>query len=159
MAHRHQVSLEVERLRTQGLLDQTSRDAYIPMSLAAAMVFHELFGTSGATVYRNEYDDVLDITASALSRLLPVYTLNIDEKRVEVTVELVYYRFTNGATQLHAREGARVIEPLWVPRRRMLSAISFIRRAGIAYSFTPMPGASNEAEPAKGISVDLRHRH
>jgi len=148
MGDRQQLNLEVERLRTERFVEETLRDTYIPMPVAAAMTFHELHGRSKRVVYRDEYDAVLDLAAAALSRLIPVYTLSKAQEPIEAKADLLLYRFTNGATQLRARDGGSLLEPLWVQRSRLLSASSFIRRAGFAYSFSVVPDARSDGKLA-----------
>lgn len=140
------LSLEVERLRTENLLRSiTGHD--VPMAVAAAAAFHEVHQTT-EIVSRKDYDGALNIAASLLSRLVPVYTIGPSvRKLVQVPVDLTTHRFVQGARQLRSREeGSRVVEKLFVRRSELLSAVSALKRAG-AFRF-----ASPADEPRGAVA-------
>lgn len=129
-----EVRLEQERERTEELL-QDARDAYVPLAVAAALVFHAAHGNTRAIVTRRDYDDALNIAAAALSRLIPLYTLRDPrEGRVTVAVNLVHQRFQRGATELHGDDGSTTGE-LSVRRSDLVSALSLVKRAGLGFAF------------------------
>jgi len=129
-----EVRLEQERQRTEELL-QNASDAYTPLAVAAAIVFHQAHGNTRAIVTRRDYDDALNIAAAALTRLIPLYTLRDPrEGRVTVAVNLVHQRFQGGATELHGDDGSTTGE-LSVRRSDLVSAISLIKRAGLGFAF------------------------
>ena len=129
-----EVRLEQERQRTEELL-QDARDAYVPLAVAAAIVFHQAHGNTRAIVTRQDYEDALGIAAAALSRLIPLYTLRDPrEGRVTVAVNLVHQRFRRGATELHGDDGSTTGE-LSVRRSDLVSALSLIKRAGLGFAF------------------------
>lgn len=129
------LSLEVEQLRTANLW-RSITEQRVPMAAAAAMTFHTAHAGARAMVSRRDYDDALGLAASALSRLLPVYTVGaITGKRVEVRVNLLTHRFALGATQLRARDGSGAVEPLLVQRGDLQFALSIVKRAGLPFGF------------------------
>ena len=130
---RQRLSLEVERLRTQKLW-RAMLGEHIPMSVAAATTFHQVHGNTRAIVSRRDYDDALNIAASALSSLVPVYTADAGHRRVEVAINLVRQRFALGATQLRSADG-KVVDNLSVQRADLLFALTIVKRAGLPFSF------------------------
>lgn len=129
-----EVRLEQERQQTEALL-QNARDAYLPLAVAAALVFHQAHGNTRAIVTRQDYEDALSIAAAALSRLVPLYTMRDPrEGRVTVAVNLVHQRFRRGATELHGDDGS-VTRELSVKRSDLVSALSLIKRAGLGFAF------------------------
>ena len=137
-----QLSLEVERLRIEKLW-HSIMEQHVPMAVAAATVFHQVHGTTKAIVSRGDYDDALNIAASALSRFVPVYEIGAGTQRhVEVPVNLVIHRFARGARQLRSTD-RQTYGPLFVRRSDMLSAITQLKKAGLVFSF-----ALDSNEPA-----------
>jgi hypothetical protein len=130
----NQVDLRTERERVDDLW-QRMVEAYVPVSVAAALTFHQVHGNTRAIVTRQDYDDALGIAAAALSRLVPIYTLdNPAQGRMPVAVDLTQQQFVRGATELRSKDGTR-LGNLSLQRGEMLSAISLIRRAGLPFSF------------------------
>ena len=127
------LSLEVERLRTESLW-RSMLGQHVPMSVAAATTFHQVHGNTRAIVSRRDYDDALNIAASALSSLVPIYALDAGRRRVEITVNLVQQRFALGATQLRSADGL-VVDHLSVERADLLFALTIVKRAGLPFSF------------------------
>jgi hypothetical protein len=127
------VSLELEAQRTTELL-QSPAQLYLPLSVAAAIAFHQAHGNTKAIVSRQDYDDALNIAAAALSRLIPVYVLrNPRLGREPLAIDLTRSHFARGATELR---GAReTLTELWVARRDLVSALSLIKRTGLPFSF------------------------
>ena len=148
-AEDHQrLSLEDERLRTERLW-RAILGEHVPMSVAAATTFHRVHGTTKTIVTRKDYDDALNIAASALSTLVPVYTLDRQRSRRELTINLVTQRFALGATQLRSTDG-NVVDELSVQRSDLLFALSIIRRAGLPFSFALLaPERRGEAPAAR----------
>jgi hypothetical protein len=132
------LSLEAERLRIEGLIrDHQASD--VPLAVAAAMTFHRVHGNTRTIVTRADYDDALNIAASALSRLIPIYTLrDAREGKIVIPVDLSSQRFARGATELRDTNGT-VTGELSVKRGELESALSFIKRAGLPFSFALLP--------------------
>jgi len=123
------VSLVPERARVDELLDE-ARGEYVDLAIAAASLFHHVYRSPQDALPRRDYEVALNIAAAALSRLLIVYTLeNPDAERVAISRGQLG-RFASGATEMNCQDGRR-IERLSVRRSEMLSAISFIGRAGL----------------------------
>ena len=128
-----QVRLEVEAERTTALL-QGAHDLYLPLSVAAAIAFHQAHGNTKAIVTRKDYDDALNIAAAALSRLIAVYVVRDPRVgRTPLAVDLTQAQFGRGATEL--RSAHETIGGLWVARSEFLSALSLIKRVGLPFSF------------------------
>lgn len=150
MADGHYLSLEVQRLEVENLW-RAALDQYLPMSVAAATAFHRVYGTSRAIVTREDYDDALNIAASALSRFLTVYSAGERGEKVPLAVDLVKQRFARGATELRAGPGEGNPN-LWVRRADLIAAIATIRNAGLIFGFAASPAvapAAPAAEPAE----------
>jgi hypothetical protein len=127
------VRLEVEAESASALF-QRVQEIYLPLSVAAAIAFHEVHRSAKAIVSQSDYDDALSIAAAALSRLICIYTLRDRRQgRVAVAVDLAKAHFARGATQLHGTE--ETIGELWVSRRELVSALSLIKRTGLPFSF------------------------
>lgn len=133
------LSLDVEHLRTENLW-RSITEQKVPLTVAAAMTFHEAHRNAKAIVSRSDYNEALNIAASALSRLVRIYTPGaITQKQVEVQVNLLSHRFALGASQLRSRNGEGLIEPLFVHRGDLLFALSVVKRAGLPFSFALLP--------------------
>lgn len=128
-----QIRLEVESERTNAFLQRVEHN-YLPLHVAAAITFHQAYGSKNAAISRSDYDDALNIAAAALSRLMPVYTLREPrEGRVVLAVDLTEARFAHGATEL--RSGHETVGELSVRRNELVSALSFIKRMGRPFAF------------------------
>ena len=112
------------------------QEAFMALSVAAAMVFHQAQGRSTAAITApEEHDDALNIAASALSRLLPIYAM--DERtheRIATRVDVLRGRFARGATEFRRSDGT-VVAWMSVKRGDLTSALSLIRRVGIPFGF------------------------
>ena len=129
-----QLHLEVERLRVEKLW-HSIMEQYVPMAVAAATTFHQVHQTTKTIISRADYDDALNLAASALSRFMAIYEIAPQtQSELELSVNLVTQRFTQGARQLRSNDG-KVYGPLFVRRSDMLSAITQIKKAGLMFSF------------------------
>lgn len=144
-AYNDLVDLEQERERSGHLLQRLDH-GLVALPLAAAVTLHQMHGPSRALVTRSEYDDALDIAASALSRLVEILTCanGSVEARV-VPVDLTRQRFSRGASQLRGIDG-RSVDRLFVWRGELLAAIPVVRRAGPLFSFAIAPRAAPEGD-------------
>ena len=128
-----QIRLEVESERTDALLQRVDHN-YLPLHVAAAVTFHQAYGSKNVVMSRSDYDDALNIAAAALSRLMHVYTLREPpEGRVALAVDLTNWHFARGATEL--RNSHETIGELSVTRDELVSALSLIRRTGLPFAF------------------------
>ena len=141
-----QVSVEVERLRVEQAWRSAS-DGYIPMPMAAAMTFHKVHCATGAVISRRDYDEALNIAAAAVSRLIPLYGLSDRGERKQVPINLGTQRFTHGAGCIRSADGAE-FRDISVKRSDLVTAMSFIARTGLPYSFVSMPAATQPRSPA-----------
>jgi hypothetical protein len=132
------VDLEAEQARVHEVL-RDLQGRHVPLSVAAAVVFHEAHGGAKAVIRRADYDDALNMAAAALSRLVRVRRATGPiESDEEMAVDLTQQRFARGATELRGPNHA-VLRGLLVRRAELHSALSVIRRAGITFAFDLLP--------------------
>ena len=133
------VRLEAEAERATALL-QSAHDYYVPLSVAAAIAFHQAHGSTKTIVSRDDYDDALNLAGAALSRLLTIYVLSdARQGRVPLTIDLTSSRFGRGATELQI--GAQTVFELSVSRHDLLAALALIKRAGLPLMFRGSKGS------------------
>lgn len=132
------LNLEAMRMAADDLW-RARQSMHVPLAVAAAITFHQVHGNTKAIAGRTDYDDALNIAASAISRLIPVYELSDPrEGRKPLAIDLVKARFVRGATELRSLDG-QAIRGLTVLRSEFASALSLIKRTGLPYSFAAMP--------------------
>ena len=107
---------------------------FVTLAIAAAMAFREAQGASPQSIASfPDREDALNIAASALSRLLPVYV--IDEAThvpVATKLDVANGRFLNGAREFRRSDGT-LVTSISVKRDELASALSLIRRVGIPF--------------------------
>ena len=146
------VDLELERERSGHLLQRLDH-GLVTLPLASAVTLHQMRDPFKAVVTRAEYDDALNIAASALSRLVEILTCagGSVEARV-VPVDLTRQRVSRGASQLRGIDDDSSVDRLFVWRGELLAAIPVVRRAGPLFSFAIAPRAAPEGEArARGV--------
>jgi hypothetical protein len=144
------VDLHFERARAEDLIAKSFAESHVPLSLAAAMTFHQVHGNTKAIVGRDDYDDALNIAAVALSRLVTLFCLvDAREGRTPVVADLTKQHFARGATELRCHDGQPPVRDLSVERSDMLSAISLVKRIGLPFSFA-IAAAPEAGTPAAG---------
>ena len=146
------VSLEVERLRCEDLWRDQGTE-YLSLSVAAAIAFHQAHSNTNAIVSFDDYNDALNIAASALSRLIRIHSgEGRHQADAALKIDLTRERFSRGATVLVASNGTSV-DKLRVRRTEFRSALALIRQTGLPFSFafgsTPQRSAESE-RPAAG---------
>ena len=125
------VDLREDRARVEHLWKGgTARD--VRLALAAAFTFHQTRRGGEAKLSRHDYAGALDIVAAALSRLIPIYTLDPLGERVAAAVDLARHRFRGGAAELMRADGTTVA-PLDIVRHELLPALARLERAQIDY--------------------------
>ncbi len=105
----------------------------MPLPLAAALAFHEAYRSADRILPRPEYDDALNLTAAALSRLISIYT--IDERTrtpVVARLNLRSGKFRDGAAVYEHRMG-NAMTSLLVRREQLLPAVEIIKSTGIPF--------------------------
>lgn len=126
------VSLELERSRVEELL-QITLGAHVGLAVAAGCAFHQAHRLTVRVLSCRDYDNALNHSAAALSRLAPIYSLKDPlQGRVAISIDLAGQRFANGATEVHCADG-QVISRLSMLRPDMLSAVSLIQRTGLDF--------------------------
>ena len=159
------VNLAVEALWAEDAW-RSGQAPYVPLSVAAAVTFHQVQRSTKAIVTRDDYEDALNIASSTLSRLIPVFTLrNPREGRVAITIDPAHQRFARGATELQHSDGTS-IGNLWVKTSEFHSALSLIKRSGIlgaSFALAASDQRTREAgraqrtaaAPVRGVAVEL----
>jgi len=144
-----QVDLDAELRRINGMWQELDLSC-IPLAFASAMAFHQVYGSGRGVVSRRDYDDALNLTAVALSRLIAVYTTSDPiAGRVPVQIDLRKQHFACGATELRSADGS-VVRELSLNRGELLSAVSLIKRAGLPFSFALVSSLSSQSgKPAE----------
>lgn len=114
---------------------RASEASHVPLALAAALAFHEAHPGPAGVVPQPDYDDALNLTAAALSRLVAIYA--IDERTcrpVAHSLNLAIGKFRDGAAVYEGEHGRRVTS-LLVRREHLPSAMALIKSAGIPFHF------------------------
>lgn len=124
---------------------QVSQDQLVPLSVAAAMIFYQAHGSTAAIRSGADFNDALDIAASALSRLVAVYAIEQGGSRVTLSIDLTAGSFCRGATQFRKRDGGMYAAML-VRRGDAVSAMSLIRRTGVPFAFVLAPAKEGEQQ-------------
>lgn len=110
-----------------------SEALHVPLSLAAALAFHESYGGPDAIMQRLDYDDALDLIAAALSRLVTIYKVDESTRSpVSVQLNLGSGKFRHGATVYEYRNG-RALGSLMVQRAHVPAAVELIKAVGIPF--------------------------
>ncbi len=126
------VSLGIDRARVEAVLIHT-RTAHVELAIAAAAAFHLAHRKDRQRISRHEYADALNIAATAISRLITVYSSeNTRREQVPVSVDITRARFANGAKELRSLEGWSVTR-LSIRRTDLPSALPLIGRAGLQF--------------------------
>ena len=144
------VDLLLESKQTEELVARSFQEAHVPLPVAAAITFHQVYGSTKAIISRDDYNDALNISAVALSRLITLYRLaDPRESPTPVAADLTKQHFARGATELRCNDGQPPVRDLSVKRSDMLSAISLIKRTGLPFSFALVPAAETSEENRK----------
>ncbi len=123
-------SFEEERARIREIW-RVSQEAFVPLPVAAAITFHQAHGSTRAITTRADFDDALNIAASAIARLVPIYAAQASRP---LDIDLVRQSFARGATELRSASDVAVRE-LHVRRADLLEALAVIRARGVPFSF------------------------
>ena len=127
-----QLDFEAERLRVEELW-RSIQGHYVALAVAAARAVHQARPAHTASVSRDDYHYALDIAATALSRLIPIYGIGTDGLRLEIApIDLRTQRFAGGAARILSNDGSS-IDNLSVLRSDAVSATPTVIRAGLAY--------------------------
>ncbi len=110
----------------------SSKGAFLPLPAAAALTFYRTCRRREDPLSRLEYDGALDIAAAALSRLVPIYTLDAGGTPVAVNVDLARQRFHGGAREVLRADGT-VLSPLGMVRSDLPRALATIGRVRVEY--------------------------
>ena len=116
-----------------------SQAQFVKLSLAAAFVFHKTRRGKEAALTGIEYAGALDIAATVLACLIPVYTVDEEGQWTAVIVDLSRHEFRGGASQLQrSADGAR-LAPMCVVRDDVGQALQEVARAGFEIVYRAPP--------------------
>lgn len=104
----------------------------VRLALAAAFAFHQMRRDGEERLSPHDYSHALDIAAAALSRLIPIYTLDPYGERVAAAVDLAQHRFRGGGAEMLRVDGT-IVAPLDIVRRDLLPALTRLEGARIEY--------------------------
>jgi hypothetical protein len=105
---------------------------FLPLPAAAALTFHRTCRIGEVRLSSMEYNGALDIAAAALSRLVPIFTLDGEDMPVAVAVNLAQQRFRGGAREVLRADGT-VLSPLGMVRGDLPRALETIGRLRVEY--------------------------
>ncbi|HYL88487.1 MAG TPA: hypothetical protein VEU32_06935 [Burkholderiales bacterium] len=106
---------------------------YLDLPVAAAMVLREAGYSAAATESGDDFKEKLNIAASALARLLTVYSVDeVSLARTPIAPDPAAGRFIEGAAAFR-HEAGYMLRSLRVRRSELASARSLIRRIGIPF--------------------------
>lgn len=144
-----------------GFVDwRVRQQEFMPLSVAAAIALHQAQRGAKAIQSAQDYIAALDIAASALSQLIPIYAFDaVSHTRVAVDADPAEGEFAAGATEFQYHNRSK-LTPLSVLRGDLISALSFMRRFGPALAFAaskaprqegttaPEPAAEQKSQPS-----------
>jgi hypothetical protein len=116
---------------------------FVTLAIAAAMAFREAQGASPRFLASfPDREDALNIAASALSRLLPVYVIDeATHARVATKVDVANGKFLHGASEFRRSDGT-LVTSMSVKRDDLASVLPLIRRVGIPFDLAIGDGSS-----------------
>ena len=141
---KRRLDYEAQRARLEEFWRGAGRDAFVPLCVAAAVTVR-VHGDPQPVFTQRDYSEALNIAATALSRLVPVYT-SIDSRhaRAALVLDLAKQAFVHGATQLRSEDGT-TISDLSVRRSDVVRAVSLLPRLDV-----PAGGAAAAASAPVG---------
>ncbi len=113
----------------------SSDHPHVPLSLAAALVFHEAHKAAQAFITEPDYDDALNMSAAALSCVVDIYAIHPRTgQATPVNLSLKAGRFADKGSAYRRRNGGTVTS-LVVSREHIPTAIGLVSAAGIPFQF------------------------
>ena len=109
-----------------------ARAPSVPLAVAAAFTFHRTCRIADELLLHVEYNIALDIAAAALSRLLPIFTVDGSGEPVAVAIDLARQRFRGGGAEVVHADGT-MIAPLSIDRGDLPRALTTIGRTRLEY--------------------------
>ncbi len=107
---------------------------HIALSTAAAVVYHQVMGTTAEIAYADDIVEILDRVAGAIANVAPIYTADrpSGSPRQLAPIELIHCRFERGATVLKTSFGLEYGN-LSIRRDDMRTALAILRGARISF--------------------------
>lgn len=107
---------------------------HIALSTAAAVVYHQVMGTTAEIAYADDIVEILDRVAGAIANVAPIYTADrpSGSPRQLAPIELIHCRFANGATLLRTSFGIEYRD-LSIRRDDMRAAIAILKGARVDF--------------------------
>lgn len=114
---------------------RSSAEPHVPLSLAAALAFHEAHRTPELFVAQPDYDDALNMAAAALSCVVDIYAIHPRTRQpVPVKLSLRGGRFADGGSA-YRRHNGRSVTSLVVRRDHVAGAMGLVSAAGVPFHF------------------------
>lgn len=112
---------------------RSSDEAVVPLPVAAALALHEVHGNPEGMVARLDYEAALNLTAAALSRIVPIYTLPPGASSPQkVAADVGRGRFRQGAEVYEGHDGTTAAS-LAVERADLPAATELMKSAGLPF--------------------------
>jgi hypothetical protein len=102
----------------------------LALSVASAVVYYQLIGTTAAIRSAADIAEVLDRVAHAISNVAPIYTSG---PRQLSSKEILQSTFRRGATVLKHRSGNECGD-LTIRRKDMRAALGILKAAGVRFA-------------------------
>lgn len=132
------VDLEADREKIECMW-LNSQSQFVRLSLAAAFVFHKTRRGKEQALTGIEYAGALDIAATVLACLIPVYTVDEDGRWTAVIIDLSLHEFCDGASQLQRSADGASLAPMSVVRDDVGQALQEVARAGFEIAYRAPP--------------------
>jgi hypothetical protein len=139
------VDLEADREKIECMW-LNSQAQFVKLSLAAAFVFHKTRRGNERELTGVEYAGALDIAATALACLIPVYTVDEQKQWTAVIIDFSLHEFRGGASQLQRTADGATLTPMSVVRDDVGQALQEVSSAGFEIAYRappPRPQASS----------------
>lgn len=142
------VDLDADREKVECMW-LNSQGQFVKLSLAAAFLFHKTRRGTEQALTGIEYDGALDIAATVIACLIPVYTVDEQKQWTAVIIDLSLHEFRGGATQLQRSADGATLAPMSVVRDDVGHALQEVSSAGfeIAYRAPRRPQAPSLLPP------------
>ncbi|HEX2649164.1 MAG TPA: hypothetical protein VHN19_04405 [Burkholderiales bacterium] len=99
------------------------------MRVAAALVYHNITGTTRTTASGQEYEAALADTAIALCQVADVYYTNTEGRLTLIPEDdLMHGRFEHAGDDFHARSG-QIYRNIMLRRSEVMDAVVILRKA------------------------------
>ena len=132
------VDLDADREKVECMWLNT-QGQFVKLSLAAAFVFHKTRRGNEQALTGIEYEGALNIAATVLACLIPVYTMDEKGQWTPVIIDLSLHEFRGGAIQLLRSADGAALSPMSVVRDDVGKALQEVASAGFEIAYRAPP--------------------